>query len=254
MESLLICYLVDGQGMELLLRRLRPSRPGQAWGALAERPGAGAAPVELCLFGLPAQHPAFRQSGPGLRLVQVPGPLKDFASWLKRDARRRGEACRYCLVSADPELRRQARELGMAELDPDLLPRRLGLVDATAGHGVIKAPPRTFREPRVVKGGKEMGPEELAWWARQLELPSDEAEDGLDTAAAASREDAGSPGAPSDEEHERFARLMGARPGDPRILDHVDEDWLNRQFPDAGAAPAGRRKGRTTGAKDQGPS
>jgi hypothetical protein len=241
------CYLIDGHGMEVLLRRQYPnagSRRGGLWKMLNERrQNADESPPELCLFGTPADHEAAAFAGGGpLTLRLVAEALPDFAPWLKRDARRRQEACWYCLVSDDPELRGQARELGIAVLEQGALLRRLGL-DPRPAPAEGRARPAT-REPTILKGGKAMSEHELSWWCEQLEVPAEEA-----LPADAPRGAPDPPPAPTGRDLADYERLMGTSTADPRILDHRDEEWLERQFPageepedDAGSPPPDGRK------------
>lgn len=242
-SSSIACYLVDGQGMELLLRRLHPSAASRKGGPRNLLNGRGANPlgtgVELCLFGLPAGHEAAALTGvAGLEVRVVTEALAVFPPWVKRDARRRRVPVRYCLASDDPELRRQARELGVEVLDQAGLLRRLGLVspdDCKPAHAARPA----RRGPSLLKGGKSMNADELKWWCDQLGVEGGE-EDApgqpaaADQAAAMPAPAASGPAPAPDPELARYARWMGADPADPRILDHHDEDWAQRHFPDGG--------------------
>ena len=264
-SSSIACYLVDGQGMELLLRRLHPSaasRKGGPWNLLNERgPNPLGTSAELCLFGLPAGHEAAALTGvAGLEVRVVTEALAAFPPWVKRDARRRRAPVRYCLASDDPDLRRQARELGVEVLDQAGLLRRLGLVSPDGGKPARVARP-VRREPSLLKGGKDMSTEELHWWCDQLGVEGGD-EDALGQPAAADqaaampapapearRQDPASDPSPApDPELARYARWMGADPADPRILDHRDEQWAERHFPGEAAPPDAppppRRKGK----------
>jgi hypothetical protein len=220
--SLLNCYLVDGQGMELHLRRQHPravQEAGGVWRWLAGavgRPEAG--PLELHLFGASGwQGPADTGAAAG-RLRRVEAEWADWALWLKRDARKRTASCLYVWVGEDSEGRQEARRLGLSTLSFLDLDRRLGLgaAAAVAAREAAQAakPPKT---PSILKGGKAMSPAELRWWSEQLEVPVEPP--APDPAAAAAREE------------ERLGRLLGAEPDDPRLLAHPEEDWLERNFP-----------------------
>ncbi len=213
------CYLLDGQGMELHVRRLHPSwlRPvGGFWKILNEQGKRSTDySVEIRLFASFDWGGAEAFSQPGQALERVAAGPAEIASWLKRDARRRQSACLYVLVSEDPARREEARNLGLTVLDFAELLRRLGL---GAAMGAAELPkPKAPREPAILKGGKLMGEAELRWWREQLELP-EEAEPDPQAVQAA--------------EEQRLAHWLGAEADDPRVLEHGDEDWMTRNFPD----------------------
>ncbi len=220
--SLLSCYLIDGQGMELHLRRQHPRAVQEAGGAwrwllsVTSRPEAG--PLELRVFGPEGWSGPLGVPEPGGRLERVAAEWADWALWLKRDARRRTSSCLYVWVGEDPEGRTEARRLGLATLSFTDLDRRLGLGAAAAVAAREAAKPaKTPKSPSILKGGKTMSPSELRWWSEQLELPAEPA--APDPAAAAAREE------------ERLGRLLGADPDDPRLVAHPDEEWLESHFP-----------------------
>jgi len=204
--------------MELHVRRQHPSwlRPAGAFWKILNEQGKKTADhsVEIRLFASPAWGGAEAFSQPGQVLERVAAGPAEIASWLKRDARRRQSACLYVLVSEDPARREEARSLGLSVLDFADLLRRLGL---GAAMGAAEAPkPKPPREPAILKGGKVMGEAELRWWREQLELP-EEAEPDPQAAQAA--------------EEQRLAHWLGAEADDPRVLEHRDEDWMERNFP-----------------------
>lgn len=221
-SALSTCYLVDGQGMELHLRRQHPSWQRQAGGCWKNLNDQGSKSahhtVEIRLLAAPAWPEAAAFSQPGQTLERVAAEPRDFAAWMKRDARRRKASCIYVLVSEDPELRREARGLGLPVLDHAELLRRLGLAGLADPALLEKTRERAPKDPSILKGGKVMGEAELRWWKEQLQLP-EEAE-------------AATPAARREEEDRRLERLLGAEEDDPRILDHGDEQWMERNFPD----------------------
>jgi hypothetical protein len=226
------CYLIDGQGMELHLRRQHPNRGSSPWARLSEwKPAPGEEGAELHLFGPQLNLPRLE---PGAPLLECTGqPLSEWMAWIRRDARKRTAPCRYILVCVDIELRRQAREQGMVVLEPDALARRLGVSKGPVREGASSsAVALPEREPAVIKGGKAMSDKELAWWTSRMEQSQPMEQDPFGA------EDAPPPPLPEkedpalDPEHARLARLMGAKAGDPRLVRHPEEEWLASQFPE----------------------
>jgi len=247
------CYLIDGQGMELHLRRQHPTRSSSPWSRLSEwSPAPGDEGAEVQLFGPVIALPKLEPEAPPLACTGL-APAEIF-SWIRRDARRRTAACRYILVSADTELRRLAREQGLVVLDPETFLRRMGLMKGPTRRAATDAAggarTATEREPRVIKGGKTMSEAELAWWTTRMELAAPEEPDEFSGGDAPSAR----PAPPDEEldadpERAHMARMLGARTGDPRLVRHEDEEWLARQFPDGEGErprpqPGGREKQR----------
>lgn len=240
------CYLIDGHGMELHLRRQHPTRGSSLWARLSEwKPAPGDEGAELHFFGPDFQLPKLEPGAPKLACTGL--PAEECLSWIRRDARRRTAACRYILVSTDTELRRLAREQGLVVLEPDALLRRLGLQKGAGRREATESPESVRREPTVIKGGKSMSEAELAWWTARMELPEKADPDDFPLEEQVVRpQPEPDPAAEQDPERARLARALGARPGDPRLIQHPDEDWLAQEFPDGeGERPrpqAGRKE------------
>jgi hypothetical protein len=207
--------------MELHLRRQHPSwlrLQGGPWKFLNDQAAkSNPQPVEIRLFAPSTWPEAAAFAQPGQAVERVDCELADFARWMKRDARRRTASCLFVLVSEDPEVRREARALGLAVLEFAELVRRLGLGPQAARLEAESVKVKAPKDPAILKGGKVMGEAELRWWAEQLQVPDEPV--------------AQNPQARMEEEEQRLARLLGAEEDDPRVLEHRDEEWMERNFP-----------------------